>query len=137
MPGMTATAAQGAMRSRLPRRYLLWLAGALVSQAGDAALYFALGWAASSRGGPATGLVLSSIALPRTVLLLAGGVAGARLGARRIMITSNSVMLVVAAILALASWRWGTPLALLVLTGRHAPREGARLADQPRYCGAG
>jgi hypothetical protein len=45
--------------SRLPRSYLIWLGGAVVSQAGDAALYFALGWAASASasGGP----VLSAI----------------------------------------------------------------------------
>jgi hypothetical protein len=33
------------------------------------------------------------------------------------MITGDSVMLAVAAVLAVASWRWGTPLALLVGTG--------------------
>lgn len=91
--------------------------GALVSQVGDAALYFALGWAASGHGAPAAALVLSSVSLPQTVLLLIGGAIGDRLGARRVMITCNSVMLVVAAVLAVASWRWGAPLALLIAAG--------------------
>jgi len=86
----------------------------VVSQTGDAALYFALGWAASARGGPDAGLVLSAVSLPQTVLLLLGGVAGDRLGARRIMIAGDSIMLAAAAVLAAVSWRWGTPLALLV-----------------------
>ena len=64
--------------------YLVWLTGAVVSQVGDAALYFALGWAASAHGGPAAGLVLSWIGLPRTVLLLVGGAVGDRLGACRV-----------------------------------------------------
>jgi hypothetical protein len=97
--------------------YLVWLSGMVVSQTGDAALYFALGWAASARGGPDAGLVLSAVSLPQAVLLLLGGVAGDRLGARRIMIAGDSVMLAAAAVLAAVSWRWGTPLALLVTAG--------------------
>ena len=103
--------------TRLPRAYLIWLGGALVSQVGDAALYFALGWAASAHGGAAAGLVLSCINLPRTAFLLVGGAMGDRLGARLIMITGDGVMFAVAAILALVSWRWGTPLALLAMAG--------------------
>jgi MFS family permease len=114
---MTAVTAERIPAARLPRSYLVWLGGAVVSQLGDAALYFALGWAASAHGGPAAGLVLSAINLPRTALLLAGGAAGDRLGARRIMITGDSLMLAVAAILAAVSWRFGTPMALLVTTG--------------------
>jgi MFS family permease len=117
MPSVTASAAQSGEVVRLPRSYLVWLSGALVSQVGDAALYFALGWAASAHGGPATGLVLSSISLPTTVLLLLGGAVGDRLGARRVMIAGDAVMLGVAAVLAVVSWRWGTPLALLVAAG--------------------
>lgn len=89
----------------------------MASQLGDAALYFALAWAASARGGPAVGLVLSSINLPRTVLLLLGGAVGDRFGARRVMIIGDAIMLVVAAVLAAASWAWGTPLALLLTAG--------------------
>ncbi|MCW2929582.1 MAG: putative arabinose efflux permease, family [Actinomycetia bacterium] len=114
---MTAATGENAPAARLPRSYLVWLGGAVVSQCGDAALYFALGWAASAHGGPATGLVLSTVSLPRTVLLLLGGAVGDRLGARRIMIVGDGVMLAVAAVLAAASWRWGTPLALLVTAG--------------------
>lgn len=44
-----------------------------VSQAGDGAPYFALGWAASGYGGAATGLVVAAITVPRTVLMLLGG----------------------------------------------------------------
>lgn len=109
--------ARGSEVAHLPRSYLIWLGGALVSQVGDAALYFALGWAASAHGGPAAGLVLSCINLPRTALLLVGGVMGDRLGARLIMITGDDVMFAVAAILAVVSWRWGTPLALLAVAG--------------------
>lgn len=113
---MSVATAERAPASGLPRSYLVWLAGAIVSQVGDAALYFALGWEASAHGGPAAALVLTGINLPRSVLLLTGGAVGDRLGARRVMITGDSVMLAVAAILALVSWRWGTPLALLMAT---------------------
>ncbi len=102
---------------RLPGAYLLWLSGALVSQVGDAALYFALGWAASATGGTSAGLVLSAVALPRTVLLLLGGVVGDRFGARRVMIIGDAVMLVLAVALGIIASRWGTPLLLLVMTG--------------------
>jgi MFS family permease len=111
---VTANTAEGAATGRLPRQYVVWLGGALVSQVGDAALYFALGWAASGHGASAAALVLSAASLPQTVLLLIGGAIGDRLGARRVMITCNSVMLVVAAVLAVTSWRWGAPLALLI-----------------------
>jgi Major Facilitator Superfamily len=114
---MIAATAEDAPAARLPRSYLTWLGGAVVSQLGDAALYFALGWAASAHGGPAAGLVLSAVSLPRTVLMLVGGAVGDRLGARRIMIAGDSVMLAVSAVLAVVSWRWGTPLALLVTAG--------------------
>jgi MFS family permease len=117
IPAMTAAVGERTPVVRIPRSYQVWLTGALVSQVGDAALYFALGWAASAHGGPAAGLVLSSINLPRTVLLLIGGAVGDRLGARRIMITGDATMLVVAAVLAAVSWHWGTPLALLVTAG--------------------
>jgi MFS family permease len=114
---VTASTAERAPAARLPRAYLIWRCGALVSQLGDAALYFGLGWAASAHGGPAAGLVLTAVNLPQSVLLLAGGAVGDRLGARRVMIAGDSVMLAVAAVLALVSWRWGTPLALLAAAG--------------------
>lgn len=102
---------------KLPRTYGVWLGGSLVSQLGDAALYFALGWSASAVGGSAAGLVLSAIVLPRTVLLLVGGVVGDRAGARRVMIAGDAVMLVVAVTLGVVAYRWGTPLPLLVVAG--------------------
>jgi MFS family permease len=92
----------------------VWLGGALASQLGDAVFYFALGWAASAHGGSAAGLVLSCIALPRTVLLILGGAVGDRWGPRRVMITGDAVMLVVSLVVATVAWRAGTPLALLV-----------------------
>jgi len=113
----TATATGRPSAARLPRAYLVWQCGALVSKVGDAALYFGLGWAASAHGGPAAALVLTAVNLPQSVLLLAGGAVGDRLGARRVMIAGDSVMLGVAAVLALVSWRWGTPLALLAAAG--------------------
>ena len=114
---MAASTAERPPAVRLPRSYLVWRSGALVSQLGDAALSFGLGWAASAHGGPAAALVLTAVNLPQSVLLLAGGAVGDRLGARRVMIAGDSVMLAVAAVLALVSWRWGTPLALLAAAG--------------------
>lgn len=113
----TASGSDAASSLKLPRTYGVWLAGSLVSQLGDAALYFALGWAASAIGGSAAGLVLSAIVLPRTVLLLVGGVVGDRAGARRVMIVGDAVMLVVAVVLGVVAYFWGTPLPLLVGAG--------------------
>jgi hypothetical protein len=102
-------------RPALPRMYLLWLAGTRASLVGDAAMYFALGWAATAHGGATAALVLTAITLPRTVLLLLGGAVGDRFGARRVMITGDSVMLTAALLLAVVSLRWGTSLWLLVV----------------------
>ena len=113
----TASDLDAATSRKLPRTYGVWLVGSLVSQLGDAALYFALGWAASAIGGSAAGLVLSAVVLPRTVLLLVGGVVGDRAGARRVMIAGDAVMLVIAAVLGVLAYRWGTPLPLLVVAG--------------------
>lgn len=101
--------------TKLPAAFKVWAAGALVSQLGDSALYFGLGWAASSDGGTVAGLVLSMISLPRTLLLLIGGAVGDRTGARRIMLIGDSVMLVVAATLAISSWSLGTPIVILLI----------------------
>jgi MFS family permease len=111
------TARAASRRGCLPAVYRVWLVGALVSQLGDAALYFALGWAASGIGGPAAGLVLSAIALPRTALLLLGGVVGDRAGAARVLIAGDGVMLVVAVVLGLVAYAWPTPLAVLLAAG--------------------
>ena len=98
----------------LPRSYLLWLGGAATSQLGDAVLYFALAWAAAAHGGIAAGLVLSAIALPRTLLLLVGGAVGDRLGARQVMIIGDAVMIGVAIVLAVTTTWIGAPVPLLV-----------------------
>ncbi|MER7850319.1 MFS transporter [Kitasatospora sp. NPDC096077] len=96
-------------RTVLPRSYLFWLAGTRASLVGDAALYFALGWAASAHGGQMAALVLTAITLPRTVLLLLGGAVGDRFGARRVMIAGDVVMLAAVLALVVAARAWGTP----------------------------
>ncbi|MEU5088478.1 MFS transporter [Streptomyces sp. NPDC021356] len=101
-------------RTVLPRSYVLWLAGTCASLVGDAALYFALGWAASAHGGQAAALVLTAITLPRTVLLLLGGAVGDRFGARRVLITGDAAMLAAGLALALATRMWGTSLWMLL-----------------------
>jgi MFS family permease len=101
-------------RGGVPAVYGVWLSAALVSQGGDAALRFALAWAASGIGGLAAGLVMSAVVFPRTLLMLIGGVVGDRVGARRVMITGDAVMLVIAVVLGAVAYRWGTPLLLLV-----------------------
>lgn len=106
-----------AARTPLPLAFTVWVCGALASQLGDAALSFAVGWSASAQGGAAAGLVLSAINLPRTLLLLVGGVAGDRWGARRVMIIGDALMLVFSAVLGGIAWRWGTPLPLLLVAG--------------------
>ncbi|MFF1796677.1 MFS transporter, partial [Kitasatospora sp. NPDC058263] len=98
------------VRAALPGPYLLWLAGTQAGLLGDAALYLALGWAASAHGGGAAGLVLTAITLPRTVLVLLGGAVADRFGARRVMLAGDAVMLVAALALAAAAAVWGTPL---------------------------
>ncbi|MFI9360266.1 MFS transporter [Kitasatospora sp. NPDC053057] len=109
---MTTTALP---RPYLPRPYLLWLTGAQAGLLGDAALGFALGWAASGYGGGAAGLVLTAITVPRTALVLLGGAVADRFGARRVMLAGDAVMLAatVALALAVAGGR-GAPLWLLV-----------------------
>ncbi|MFI6586791.1 MFS transporter [Embleya sp. NPDC050493] len=100
--------------ARLPRTYLVWLAGTQASLLGDAALYFALGWAAAAHGGRTAALVLTAVTLPRTLLLLLGGAVGDRFGARRVQIVGDAAMLVVTLGLAIAAYRLGTPVWLLV-----------------------
>ncbi|MER6396887.1 MFS transporter [Kitasatospora sp. NPDC001603] len=109
------TPADPPARAALPGPYLLWLAGTQAGLLGDAALYLALGWAASAHGGSAAGLVLTAITLPRTVLVLLGGAVADRFGARRVMLAGDAVMLVAALALAAAAALWGTPLRLLLL----------------------
>lgn len=99
----------------LPKPFLVWLSGALASQLGDAALYFALGWAASAHGGNAAALVLTAANLPRCVLLLVGGVIGDRVGPRRVVIAGDAVMLGVTLLLAVVAHGLGAPLLMLLV----------------------
>ncbi|WP_031067328.1 MFS transporter [Streptomyces sp. NRRL WC-3742] len=101
----------------LPRPYLLWLSGVQTGLLGDAALYFALGWAASAYGGGAAGLVLTAITVPRTLLVLFGGAVADRYGVRRVLLAGDAVMLAATLLLAAAVGRLGTPLWLLVAAG--------------------
>ncbi|GAA2817532.1 MFS transporter [Kitasatospora sp. CM 4170] len=104
----------GARPAALPGRYLLWLGGVQVGLLGDAALYFALGWAASAHGGGAAGLVLTAITLPRTALVLLGGAVADRFGARRVMLAGDTVMLAATLVLAGAASGRDVPFGLLV-----------------------
>lgn len=113
---IVTTASAADTRIPLPRRFHLWVGGALASQLGDAAFYFALGWAATAHGGAAAGLVLSTIGLTRTLLLLLGGTVADRIGAHRVMIAGDGIMLLVSVVVAAAAWQWGTPLSMLALT---------------------
>ncbi|AEE44563.1 MFS transporter [Cellulomonas fimi] len=97
----------------LPRTYLVWLAGLTVGRLGDATLAFALGWAATGLGGTTAALVLASGGLPRVVLLLVGGAVADRSGARRLLVAGEAALLVLAAVLAVALARFGTPTWLL------------------------
>lgn len=93
---------------------MVWLAGTRASLVGDAALYFALGWAASGYGGQTAALVLTAITLPRTLFLLIGGAVGDRFGARRVMIIGDVVMLAAVLALAVTGRSSGTPPWLLL-----------------------
>ncbi|MEU6236841.1 MFS transporter [Kitasatospora sp. NPDC047058] len=112
--GPADTPAAVPVRAGLPGRYLLWLGGTQAGLLGDAALYFALGWAASAHGGGAAGLVLTAITLPRTALVLLGGAVADRFGARRVMLAGDAVMLAGTLALAAAASGPGIPLRLLV-----------------------
>jgi MFS family permease len=100
--------------ARLPTAFRFWVTGALVSQLGDAAMYFALGWAATAHGGGAAGLVLAAVSVPRVLFLLLGGAVADRIGARRVMIAGDAVMLVVSLALVALAGALGTPLAMLL-----------------------
>jgi len=120
-------------RVPLPRSYVLWVGAATVSNVGVAALYFALGWAASAHGGSAAGLVITALVGTRTVLLLVGGAITDRVGARAVMIAGDTALLVATTALAVAAAVVGTPLWLLLaaavvegaVTAFYLPAEGS------------
>lgn len=97
------------------RAFYAWLAGASLSTFGDAAVFFALGWAATGIAPHVAGLVLTAYTLPRAVLLLAGGVLGDRVGPRRLLLSGYSLLAVATFALALTVHFAGTSTALLLL----------------------
>ncbi|WP_329459612.1 MFS transporter [Streptomyces sp. NBC_01497] len=102
------TKESSAAATRLGSGFLLWLTGLAGSLLGDAVLYFALGWVASSFGGGSAGAVLTAVIVPRSVLLLFGGAIADRRGARQVMMAGDAVMILV------------TLTAALVSAGHHA-----------------
>lgn len=87
---------------------LRWLAAHTATMVGEGVYFLALAWAAREVAGPATvGVVLMVGALPRAVLMLAGGVLADRFGPRPVVLGSDAVRCVVilglAAALALGS----------------------------------
>lgn len=105
------------VRAPLPTVYLVWLSGSLLSRLGDTAFFFALGWAATGYGGRTAGLVLTAVALPRTLLLLLGGVVGDRICVRRVLLVGDGTMVLVVGLVAALSATVGPSLWLLITAG--------------------
>lgn len=76
-------------------------------------MYVALGWAATSYGGTAAGLVVATITATRTLLLLVGGTVADRFGARVVMLAGDGLLLLTTGVLAVAATVLDTPLWLL------------------------
>ncbi|MFE7270821.1 MFS transporter [Streptomyces sp. NPDC057623] len=101
----TLTATQTAPVTERPAHrdpnVLRWLGAYTSSMIGDSVYYIALSWAAVQAGSPSqAGVVMAVSALPRALLMLAGGVIADRLGPRRVVIGSDVVRC--AAVLAVA-----------------------------------
>jgi MFS family permease len=88
------------MSNPLPRAWLVFLAASTLSQLGNSVLWFALGWAAASHGGQVAALVLTASGLPRLLLVLVGGSVADRVGARRLLLCTESTMVMVCLALA-------------------------------------
>ncbi|GAB6904113.1 MFS transporter [Kineosporia succinea] len=101
----------------LPQSYRLWVSGAVISILGNGVLYFALGWTATGHSGALAGLVLTAVNVPRALFLLVGGVLGDRVGARRVMITGDAVMIGVCLLFALVLHLSGPAVWVLLATG--------------------
>nr|WP_269326677.1 MFS transporter [Kineosporia mesophila] len=95
----------------------MWVSGAVISILGNGVLYFALGWTATGHSGALAGLVLTAVNLPRALFLLIGGALGDRVGARRVMITGDAVMIGLCLVLALVLHRSGPAAGILLVTG--------------------
>jgi len=82
---------------------LRWLGAYTASILGDSLYFLALAWAAAQVGRPAeVGVVLAVGAVPRAVLMLAGGVVADRLGPRRVVIASDTIRATVVLAVAVA-----------------------------------
>ncbi|MFJ3819725.1 MFS transporter [Streptomyces nodosus] len=87
---------------------LRWIGAYTASMMGDNVFFLALSWAAVQSGTPAqAGMVTAVSAIPRTLLMLGGGVIADRFGPRRVVIGSDAVrcaaVLTVAAVLFVAA----------------------------------
>ncbi|GAA3081887.1 MFS family permease [Kribbella aluminosa] len=98
------------------RAYYGWLAGSTLSVLGDAALFFALGWAATGIGPRVAALVLTGFTLPRAVLLLLGGVLGDRIGPRRLLLICSAIVGICCLLLALVVGVRGVSVSVLLAT---------------------
>lgn len=97
-------------------RILAWLGAEPISLIGDQVFLVTLTWTTvQAYGAGTTGLVLAAAAIPRVLLMLAGGVLVDRVGAKRLALFSDAtrgvLMLAAAAFVATA----GTPLAFLLV----------------------
>ncbi|MFE1407151.1 MFS transporter [Streptomyces sp. NPDC058770] len=71
---------------------LRWLTAYTFSLIGDSVYFIALGWSAQKTAGPAeVGLVMTAGALPRALLMLAGGVVADRFDPRRVILGSDAL----------------------------------------------
>lgn len=104
-------------RARMPGLFFVWLGGSLLSQAGDAVLYFAVGWTAAAYGGSWAGVALSAIVLPRTVLMLLGGVVSDRRSPRSVMVGATVAVLLSCVLFAGLALVLGVPPWLLIALG--------------------
>jgi MFS family permease len=103
-------------RDRIPRRYWVWLGGVTLSLLGSQMLAFGMTWAAAAWGGAFAGAVLTAVNLPRVALLLFGGALADRVGAWRVMITSDFAMAAAALVFGSAVLVLGVrPYLLLVI----------------------
>ncbi|MEU6216095.1 MFS transporter [Streptomyces sp. NPDC047022] len=94
---------------------LRWVGAYTASMMGDNIYFLSLSWAAVQSGTPAqAGLVTAVSAVPRTLLLLGGGVIADRFGPRRVVIGSDTVRC--AAVLAVAALLFVTRPGLWPLT---------------------
>lgn len=71
---------------------LRWLAAYTASLVGDSVYFVALAWSAQKSAGPAeVGLIMAAGALPRALLMLAGGVVADRFDPRRVLLGSDAL----------------------------------------------